>query len=61
MATTLIATYVNGGFKPDTPVDLAENTEVELTILAIVGVPVPEPCPPEVWETYLERFKLEAD
>jgi predicted DNA-binding antitoxin AbrB/MazE fold protein len=36
MTTTLIATYSDGVFKPETPVDLPENAKVELTLNATV-------------------------
>lgn len=34
MTTTLIATYTNGVFKPDSPINLPENAKVELTLKA---------------------------
>ncbi len=59
MTTTLIATYANGVFKPDTPVDLPENAKVELTLNpATETAPVkPAPGSPEAWEAYIRHCR----
>mgnify|MGYP000533558897 CR=1 FL=1 len=59
MTTTLIATYANGVFTPETPVDLPENAKVHL----VVEKPPtevaarPEPGSPEAWQAYIQHLK----
>jgi hypothetical protein len=55
MTSYLLATYANGVFTPETPVDLPENQKVELTLHPLNGVEPPEPRPgsAEAWEAYL--------
>lgn len=59
MTTTLIATYANGVFTPQTPVDLPENAEFELTLKETrqENVPRPEPGSQDAWDAYLQRCR----
>jgi predicted DNA-binding antitoxin AbrB/MazE fold protein len=59
MTTTLIATYSNGVFKPETPLDLPENAKVELTLKEPPAKErsKPKPGTPEAWEAYMRRCR----
>lgn len=59
MTTTLIATYTNGVFKPETPVDLPENAKVELTLKASdqATTTKPKPGSPEAVRAFLRMCR----
>jgi|GEM_PF-4645217 len=59
MTTTLIATYADGVFKPESPVDLPENFKVKLTFHPPNDVKPAKPKPgsPEAWDAYIQHLK----
>lgn len=58
MTTTLIATYANGVFTPETPVDLPENAKVELVLKEPPARETPPaPGSPEAWQAYIQHLK----
>ena len=58
MLTQLIATYANGVFTPETPVDLPENAKVELTLKPTeIAATKPAAGSPEAVEAFLKMCR----